>query len=80
MIKVRKGQVSIEFLLSLFILLIILALFIKTNIYFKNKLEEGINYNQYNEEVCSLKEVYLNQKEGKLIGDFCVTKRASNDS
>ncbi len=81
-IKRENGQISIEFILSIFILLIIILLFLKTNISFKNKLETKINYDNYNQTTCILKETYLNQKEGVIINDSCKEQkeRASNSS
>jgi uncharacterized protein (UPF0333 family) len=81
-IKSKNAQISIEFILSLLILLIIILLFLKTNISFKNKLETKINYNNYNESVCVLKNIYLDQKEGVIINDSCKTyrERTSNCS
>jgi len=81
-IKSKNAQISIEFILSLLILLIIILLFLKTNISFKNKLETKINYNNYNENICVLKDIYLDQKEGVIINDSCKTyrERTSNSS
>jgi len=78
----KKGQVSIEFILGLLILLMIILLFLKTNITFKNKLETKINFNEYNQKICILKENYLDQKKGVLMNDSCTyqEKRANHGS
>jgi len=81
-IKKQNGQISIEFILSIFILLIIILLFLKTNTSFKNKFETKINYDNYNQTICILKDTYLNQKEGVIIDDSCKEQRerTSNSS
>ncbi len=78
-----KGQLSIEFVFSILLLLLIVYIFITTNIGFKNKLESSINYKDYNTKSCILKEQLLIENNGVIKNDECnykKTKSTSNDT
>lgn len=72
-----KGQVSIEFLLSLLLLIIILYLFISTNIKLKDKIEKT-NYNDYNLKICTIKKTKLIEENGSIYYDSCNKQEGSN--
>jgi len=75
-----RGQVSIEFLLSLLILLIVVSLFISTNLKLKDKLETKINYKEYNLKVCTLKQTKLMEENGVIKYDSCKPKTEERTS
>ncbi len=74
----NKGQVSIEFLLSLLILIIIISAFININTKIKTKLETSINYNEYNLKVCVLKQAKLIEENGVINYDSCKKEESSS--
>ncbi len=75
----KKGVVSIEFIFSLLIIIVILYLLILVNLNFKNKLSEEINYEEYNFEVCFIKEIILKNNNGEILNDFCKIKKRTNN-
>lgn len=71
-------MVSIELLLSLLIIIFTLYLLIKVNIFIKTEIEENINYEKINEDVCFIKKEIIKKNNGELIDDFC--KKSTDNS
>lgn len=74
----RKGNLSLEFLLYLLIILLTLSLLITTNVYFKERLEEDINYKEINQQICFLKKIIVEKNNGEITDDVC-KESTSND-
>ncbi len=74
----KKGNLSLEFLLCLLIILLTLSLLITTNVYFKERLEEDINYKDINQQICFLKKIVIEKNNGEITNDVC-KESTSND-
>ncbi|MFA7576001.1 MAG: hypothetical protein WCY27_01970 [archaeon] len=63
-------------------MLIVLSLFINLNINYKNKLETKINYKDYNNKICVIKNHILEKNNGVIANDSCLKIKQStgNDS
>jgi|GEM_PF-1664693 len=71
-----NGQLSIEFLASLLLLLLIISMLITTNLNFKSKIENKINYKSYNEKMWLLEKKYLEENNG--VANNGLEKRADH--
>lgn len=77
----RKGVVSLEFILCILIILITLSLLINVNLSFKKEIQENINYRNINKEICFLKSLIIEKNNGELLDDVCKkTKSTDNPS
>jgi uncharacterized protein (UPF0333 family) len=76
----NKAQISLEFMFAILLLLIILSLFISTNIFFNNKINQNINYDKYNTKYCEIKENYIIENNGEILNDKCKQQSTNNDS
>ncbi|HPC09917.1 MAG TPA: hypothetical protein PLN85_02445 [archaeon] len=75
----QKGQLSLEFMFCLVLLLIIVSLFVSVNLFFKEKLDTNINYTGFNTKLCSLKYNKLQSSNGFFINDVCKSYYFNND-
>lgn len=76
----RKAQISIEFIFGILILLIIVYFFITMNVSFKNKLKTNINYKNYNQELCLIKQQVLTSQQGVIINDSCKEIKSTSNN
>lgn len=65
-----KGQLSLEFIFCILIVLIVLFLFVRVNVYYKQTLEKN-DFQETNEIVCALKKEFIKINNGVLKNDKC---------
>ena len=50
------------------------------NVSFKNKLKTNINYKNYNQELCLIKQQVLTSQQGVIINDSCKEIKSTSNN